>query len=246
MNSFLGALVSIALLLFTALFSQSTMENPFVREIGPELYAACAQNDVTAVRNLTTPTTPSGWSDVLAIAAAEGALEVSKHCIQQGARVDDNVLRKVICNDRSETLYRYFVESDLVGVDYYIERWGTMLGISAAAGRKSLVEYLLRKGGDPNCRIDAHLFKTALACAAGFSDEDVLGLLLDHGARLNSSGALAFAAQKNRAANVKFLLARGADVDEMGIENPCDRRSLKNLGVSPVRTRICQVASQLC
>lgn len=107
------------------------MSNNFVREIGPYLYAACTQDNVPAMRRLTAVAPPWDWSSVLRIAAASGALEVSKYCIQQVAEVSDKVLRRVICNAASEPVYRYFVEEGLVDVEYRIEWWGTMLGGSA-------------------------------------------------------------------------------------------------------------------
>lgn len=209
------------------------MQDKFAKQFVIELHAACKQDDVNAIKGLTTQFSPEGWLDVLAIAAGEGATQVATYCLQQGARVNDQVLDYVICSDRSEPIYRFFVESGHVSVDYDIEWRGTMLGSVAKQGRNPLVEYLLRKGADPNCRVQSMLRKTALACAAGINgDEKTLGLLLDYGATLNRSGALVFAAERGRVANVKFLLAKGADIDELGVEDPGDRRSLNKLGVS--------------
>lgn len=210
---------------------ETTMPSHFAQQIGVELHAACRQDDASATKALTTPNPPADWCTVLAIAAAEGATEVATYCLQQGARVDDRVLDHVICSDRSEPTYRFFVEAGHVSVDHSIESLGTMLSQAASSGRDLLVEYPLHKGANPNCRDQSLLLKPALPCAAGFANEKTLGLLLDHGARLNGSGALVFAAERGNIANVRFLLARGADVDEMGIENPADRRSLNKLGV---------------
>ena len=218
------------------------MLNKLEHETRGHFHAACKEDDVNAITDLMTRELPINWTDVLQIAAVEGSTPVAKHCIQQGAEVDHLVLNGIICSrsrSRAEDTYRFFVESGHVSVDYDIEWRGTMVGQVAKQGQNSLVEYLLLKGADPNRRVVSMLLRTALACAAGLNgDEKTLGLLLDHGAKLNGSGALVFAAERGKTANVKFLLARGADVDEMGIEHPADRRSLQNLGVSQFTSRL--------
>ena len=213
------------------------MQSPWARQFQGELRAACQQDDVNAIKDLTTHNPPQNWSSILAFAATASAIHVATYCLQHGATVGQEVLNYVISSDRSEPIYRYFVDSGYVDVDYDIEWRGTMLGAMASQGRNSLVEYLLSKGADPNCRVESMLRKTALACAAGRADEMTLGLLLDYGATLNGSGALVFAAQRGKVENVRFLLAKGADIDEMGIEDPADRRSLEKLGVSALLIR---------
>ena len=56
---------------------------------------------------------------------------------------------------------------------------------------------------------------TVLAAAAGNSDEQMVGLLLDHGATMRGSGALIYAAKRGNQNNVRYLLSRGADVNEV-------------------------------
>jgi ankyrin repeat protein len=74
---------------------------------------------------------------------------------------------------------------------------------------------LLEKGADPNQEAQIHGSKPALAAAAGESDQRMVELLLNHGDTLNRSGALIFAAKQGKEENVKCLLSRGADVNEI-------------------------------
>lgn len=104
-----------------------TVPGQFAKRIGVELDAACKQDDVDAIKDLTAHSPPTAsWSTILEIAAAEGATQVATYCIQQGARVDDVVLDHVICSDRSEPAYRFFVEAGHISVDYSIAWRATM------------------------------------------------------------------------------------------------------------------------
>jgi ankyrin repeat protein len=107
-----------------------------------------------------------------------------------------------------------------------------MLATMAFDGRNSMVEYCMRRGANPNARASSHLRYTGLACAAAFANEETIRLLLDYVATLNGSGALVFAAEREKVANVNFVRTKGAGVDEMGVEDPGDRRSRARMGVS--------------
>lgn len=85
-----------------------------------------------------------------------------------------------------------------------------------------VVEYLLKKGCDPDQSVFFHADMRALTAAAGWSDVQMLGLLLEHGATIKGSGALVRAAEKGRLDNVEFLLSKGADVNEIVATGPSD------------------------
>lgn len=130
----------------------------------------------------------------------------------------DRIITLCLYHEPLEPAYRFLVDSNLISPNYSADRVDQLLG--AATGlrgreRHSLVEYLLKKGVDPNQTVFTHGSKWALTAAAGASDQHMAELLLNHGAKLNGSGALRHAADKGNQENVEYLLKRGADVNEM-------------------------------
>lgn len=162
-------------------------------------------------------------------AAHEGAVDVAAHCKEQRADVE-GVLYWILCVPEADPIYHFLVESGFVDVNQFIERTGTVLGVAAShRDRHALIKYSLKKGADPNVTVDCQCHIMALACAAGYADETMVRLLLDHGADLAGSGALVIAAEKGQMGNVQLLIARGADLKEMGVVT-FDRGSLTSLG----------------
>ncbi|KAK5109589.1 hypothetical protein LTR85_002477 [Meristemomyces frigidus] len=209
--------------------------------LGAELFEACVQDNADRVKTLTSKPIIINWTMVLIAAAEWRARGIASYCMTQTNRLDlaDGVLRWVACNEDSDQVCRFLVDSDFVTVDHPIDRWGTTLGIVAATGkanRHSLVAYLLEKGADPNRTLEMQGHMRILTCAAGYSDAEMVGLLLDHGAHLSGSGALVFAAEKGKMQTVKLLIARGADVNEKGVATYI-RRSLLSLG-SPLHKAV--------
>ena len=74
---------------------------------------------------------------------------------------------------------------------------------------------MFQKGARPDQRVESEGGWFALAAAAGHSDRPMVELFLDHGAQLEGSGALNLAALTGNEDNVKCLLSRGADVNEI-------------------------------
>ena len=204
--------------------------------LGHELYTACQHNDIAQVAALTSqPMGVAKWADAILAAASEKALEVASYCMRSSGdwiSTTDRILVLVLYYESLEQAYRFLVESNLVNPEHRIDRYGQLLG--AAVGlrtyrRHSLVEFLLEKGVDPDQNVVMYASKSALAAAAGHSDQRMVGLLLDHGAVINGSGALIYAAEKGIEENVRYLLTRGADVNEMVPLTP-SRPSLEEMG----------------
>ena len=57
-------------------------------------------------------------------------------------------------------------------------------------------------------------------------------LLVEHGAKISGSGALAAAAEKKSTDVAAWLLNKGADVDEVGVRDYGDRRKRKYEGTA--------------
>lgn len=193
----------------------------FADRLGPKLYTACQQNDLAQVRVLTsTNMSVEKWSAATLVAASERAADVTELCVtssESGTR--DTMLPLLFPHKSLDPAYRFLVESNLVSPDYEIEGWAQLLGgaagLPADRNRHSLVEYLLTKEVNPNQRPYMHGEQTALAAAAGSSDQRVLELLLNYGATLQGSAALRYAARRGKKKNVGYLLGHGADVNEM-------------------------------
>lgn len=87
---------------------------------------------------------------------------------------------------------------------------------------------MLQNGAWPNQRVESEGGWYALTGAAGHSDPQMIELFLDHGARIQGSGALNLAVLTDKEENVKCLLRRGADVNEMApiTDNPGSRENM--------------------
>lgn len=191
--------------------------------LGPELFSACRQNDVMQVEALTSTSMESSkWSAAMLAAASEKSAEVAKFCMKNTRNklnTLDSVGKWVLGNQGLEEAYQFLVDSNLVDPEHRLEHTGQLLGLLAGSSRErprhALVKYLLDKNVNPNQRVEMYGEVYALAAAAAWSDQQMLGLLLDHGATLIGSGALIYAAKKGREENVRYLLDRGANVNEM-------------------------------
>jgi ankyrin repeat protein len=73
-------------------------------------------------------------------------------------------------------------------------------------------------------------YKTLLAGVAELASVEMAALLIRHGANVKGSGAIVMAAEEGRLDMVKLLLDQGADINEIGIENPTDPRSKEDMG----------------
>ena len=95
---------------------------------------------------------------------------------------------------------------------------GTLLGIAVAvAAPKAYIEQLLLLGSAPDggAREDTTIPPLALA-ASQYASSEMVELLLEHGAKIEGSNALTAAVRRGSFANAKYLLDRGADVNDPG------------------------------
>jgi ankyrin repeat protein len=80
---------------------------------------------------------------------------------------------------------------------------------------KEFTEYLLSLGADPNA-VSSDTISPLAYAAFQYNSPEMVELLLQHGARVNGSSALAAAAQKGYLATAKYLLDHGADINDPG------------------------------
>ena len=120
------------------------MENEFdiianmAESLGPELYAACKQNDVAQVQALTTNLDASKWSNAVLTAASEKSIDVVRYGMENTPsplRTTNEILFLVLYHPALEPAYRFLVESKLVKTEHYHDTYGHLLGAAALACR---------------------------------------------------------------------------------------------------------------
>ncbi len=119
----------------------------------------------------------------------------------------------------SEQLFAALYNKDPSIINMQFDRRGTPLSLACMNRQPAdFLAFLLDLGADPNQDPDTSPFP--LASAAAFYNNDVrpASLLLQHGARLAHSGALAAAAWRGNVELVKFLLGEGANQETDQVE----------------------------
>lgn len=141
---------------------------------------------------------------------ADGA----SYCLTLGALFTDSVMSETI-RGHSFATYKVFV-SHALNSDRIVPSFDDILANVCLAGEISWARFCLDNGADPNFHtIDDPMY--LLAATAELSTVEMADLLLQHGARMEGSGAIVIAAEKGRINMVKFLLEKGADIDEIGL-----------------------------
>ncbi|KAL4860702.1 hypothetical protein BDV12DRAFT_181207 [Aspergillus spectabilis] len=156
--------------------------------------------------------------DLLMAAADWDADKIAVYCLENGQTVFDGLMTSVVVNE-SFAVYRVLVEHKAVDINYYVPWYGDILGTSAFSDKMDWVKFCLEHGADPNRNLMGDGLRP-LACAAGAGNIEMVDLMLEYGARLEGSYALVEAAMYGHLEIVKHLLAKGADIDEVGIEGP--------------------------
>lgn len=170
------------------------------------------------------------FQDIMCAATMKDRVDIVKYCLQQGATADRNVMSFLISSDSINT-HKALVEAKAIPIDHYIPWFGTVLSVAATDGHFEWVKFCLESGADPNKdKVDEHL--SVLASAAENGHIDVMELLLAHGAVLHGSGAIVQAAEAGEREAVAFLLDKGADINEIGVEHPLDMRVTAKMGTA--------------
>jgi ankyrin repeat protein len=99
-------------------------------------------------------------------------------------------------------------------------RGWTPLIIAANTGNVAIARLLIEKGANVNARTTSTNASTVLCFAAQKDDPDLLDVLVQHGAQINARGqngltALYVAVMRNNERSVKYLIAKGARLDQL-------------------------------
>ena len=163
-------------------------------------------------------------------AAEKGKAKVVEYCLTQDASITPMAIACAL-DGGSPEVYDLFLSAGL-DVNRDLESLGDALISSASTGKLHLVSFLLSKGADP--KTTHLLFRTygVLAAAAIGGSVKITAMLLERGATLIGSGALIVAAERGTIEMVRYLLAQGADIHEIGIENQDDARTKQFTGTA--------------
>lgn len=197
-------------------------------ELGDDLYNACNAGDLPAVleyisqQRSRNPSLNPPLAAMMYVAASRDHSDIVRHCLASGGKVSDELLSLIIV-DRPFKTYETILKAKAVDVNYYVSWLGDVLTCVATEDDIAFTKLCLSHGADPNRNLFEE-YKTALAAVAETASVEIATLLLDHGAKLEKSGAMAAAAAARKIDMVQLLLARGADIDEMGLYHKFDRR----------------------
>ena len=202
--------------------------------MGHELYDACITGNLDAVkaslahsRAADSPFSPP-LSSILYAATSKDHVKIVKYCLENGAAVTRDVMQILLINRAKET-YIYLLESKAVDINYYMPWWGDILSNVATSDDLDWAQLCLDRGADPNRNL-VDEYKSLLAAVAELASIQMAALLIRHGAHVKGSGAIVMAAEEGKLDMVKLLLDQGADINEVGIEDPTDPRSREDMG----------------
>lgn len=210
------------------------MEAKIKATLGDELHLACGDGDLDTIveyirlQKAENPSYTPPITAILCTAIAKDRLNVVRYCHENGAVVTDCIMKTLLFGRATKT-YLYFLESKAVDVDYYIPWFGDILTNVAMEDDLEWAELCLAHGADPNRNL-VEDYKSILATIAELSSVQMATLLVANGAKVKGSGALVLAAEEGKLDMVRYLLEQGADVDEVGIENPTDERHEEYVG----------------
>ncbi|KAI1376639.1 ankyrin repeat-containing domain protein [Hypoxylon crocopeplum] len=119
----------------------------------------------------------------------------------------------------SVDLFATLISKDPTIINRQFDRRGTPLAVACQSQQPAnFLEFLLKEGADPNQDPDVAPFPLA-SVAAFYGDTNAAALLLEYGARLEHTGALAAAAGRGNEVMVRYLLEHGAEQDTDVVEN---------------------------
>lgn len=182
------------------------------------LITMASAGDVDQMRTLLTAGQESQSEEtiqnLLMTAAKSSHLDVINFLLAQYPSVplNEEIVRAAV-NIGSISIFEALLARDPSLINMHFDRRGTPL-IVACMGQQAVeyLRFLLEAGADPNQDPDAAAFPLALV-AALYTDPAAINLLLQHGARLERSGALAAAARRGNEPMIRYLLDCGACLD---------------------------------
>lgn len=189
--------------------------------------SACASGNIPDLKSLlddlqsSNPNYRPPLSQMLATAAFFNKPEVASYCLEFGAPITDPVLTEIV-RGHSFSTYKVLVSHGL-DINHVVPWYGDVLIVACQSGDISWARFCLENGADANLHM-VDDSKYALTATAESSTIEIANLLLQYGAKLQGSGAIVIAAEQGKLEMVKFLLEKGANIDEIGLKDFGDDR----------------------
>ncbi len=202
--------------------------------LGEELYNLCHAGDLPAVlaylshQTSQNPSFDPHLESIMYVATEKDHVAIVQHCLDSGGKVTSCLLENILVGRQFKT-YEALLVAKAVDPNRWVGWNGDILAHAAVEDDIPFVKLCLAHGADPNCNL-FESYKTVLTATAEEASVPMAALLLENGSILKGSGALAAAAKAGKLDMLEFLLEKGADIDELGIHHPSDRRCDKDDG----------------
>ncbi|RFN44927.1 hypothetical protein FIE12Z_10822 [Fusarium flagelliforme] len=180
-----------------------------------ELIALASAGDLSQLETILLkekePPLAEDVQELLTTAAKESHTDVVNFLLTKYASVplNEEIVRSAV-RSGSIPIMKALLVRDPSAINMPFDHYGSPL-IVACMGRKNIdyLRYLLEAGADPNQDPDAATFPLAIVAALS-KDPAVIDILLQHGAKLEHSGALGASARLGNELMMGRLLERGA------------------------------------
>lgn len=152
------------------------------------------------------------------IAAENNDTSLAKYCISKGGQVTERFMQRVALNGPYR-LFEDLLTSTNNEPDHDFCHGGSGCTVATYAATVNDIDFvkLCLAHGARTCNADFEDYPAALAAIAEKASIEMAALWLEHGAELEGSGAIVAAAGAGKIDMVKYLLEKGANVNEATI-----------------------------
>ena len=171
------------------------------------------------------------YSEMMLAATKHDQSSIVAYCLSRGGKLTHQLIQRTVMEEAWQTFQVLVTEGGL-DINYELEYFmGDFLNVAALHGEVDMVRFCLDHGADPNLHFTLRN-SSALAAAAAFSGSaEIVTLLIEKGnAAVNGSNALVMAAGNGRTEMVRLLLDYGADINELGVHIPYNKRAARRMG----------------